>query len=193
MVKYKDLFDQIKIDEMRFQRGSICTNKGKESNLSDSYVTKNINNKNRGKIDAVERAILYHLATKVIADDNRVVQQLVKKQITKMFKSSRVFKGNVRRLQAYCLMNELYKQDETRTEFDQKTFKVLEIEDCLIRARKSFEQDNCTWGLALTNLQEAIFINNQMKVLSAKKAAPTRLTAKEQRVKMTNIRHSSEI
>lgn len=78
MTKYKDLFDQIKLDEMRFQRGSICTNKEqqqcKESLCSDSFLWKNPNNTSDKRIGVVERAILYHLATKIIAEDYRVVQ-----------------------------------------------------------------------------------------------------------------------
>ena len=61
------------------------------------------------QLSVEERSILYHLGTKVLAEDFRVVHTMIKKSIVKMFKGSSIFKGNVRRLQAYALVLELYK------------------------------------------------------------------------------------
>ena len=57
-------------------------------------------------INTEELAILYHLACKILSKDYRYVMKLVKGSLIKMHKSSKVFRGNVRRLQAFCLIQE---------------------------------------------------------------------------------------
>ena len=42
--------------------------------------------------------MIYHLATKALAEDYRVVLMIIKKSIVHLYKSSMLFKGNVRRL-----------------------------------------------------------------------------------------------
>ena len=115
-----------------------------------------------------ERAIVYHLVTKVCQEDLRYVQQLIKTKIVRMHKTSMVFKGNVRRIQAHCIMSELYGKGEASAALlgdggdAMRESKELEIEDCLIRAIQSFEQDECVWGLGLTHLQESMFLKQKM-------------------------------
>ena len=79
--------------------------------------------------------------------------QLTTKTLIRMHKASKIFKGNVRRLQAYCLMEELAKQTQSGNGSDiaeittngvsekeeRRECKEIEIEDCLVRALQSFE------------------------------------------------------
>ena len=52
---------------------------------------------------------------------------------------------------------ELFEKEEKRV------CKEIEIEDCLVRALQSFEQDECTWGVSLTHLQWAVFVSQKIK------------------------------
>ena len=84
-----------------------------------------------------------------------------------MNKSSHLFKGNVRRLQALNLY-ELLRQVKMNQKDKEKPFDLqreaydnvcMQIGNALSRACRSFSEDNCHWGLGLTYLQKAIFLD----------------------------------
>lgn len=94
-----------------------------------------------------------------------------------------MFHGNVRRIQASCLIFELQKEvnkvkyavpptfskEEDFVNLQEaqevKEVKFAQIENCLERAIRSYQKDNCTWGKGLTHYLLSVFINTRIMSL----------------------------